>query len=297
MLSFDVGKQRAGASIRAELNIVNDSGGPLSFNVTAGCNCTKVDPKFSIEKSMTGQMRFDVRMPVNPQNVDVGLVCKDESRSILLNVRLLAAVEPDVVAEPKRIRIKSSSEESHTFEIKSNFKSVVVEKAQVLGGFFTTESLRTDNPNVRLTLKHQPQTSPLPTTNLVVMATTADGGELFISIPVEYEDVVRLSPYLVGLRDNGDRYSAILLLAGKAVVSDLSDHGIECTARRIDGGKKSFNIDQFVERKEDVYLLRVSIEKSEFDDWAGDQEVALEVAGSSNGLEWLSKVAVKRLTR
>ena len=58
VLSFDVGKQRAGDLVHAEFNIINKSGGPLSFDVIRSCNCTKADTEFSIETSKTGQMHF-----------------------------------------------------------------------------------------------------------------------------------------------------------------------------------------------------------------------------------------------
>jgi hypothetical protein len=290
VLSFDVGKQRAGDLVRAELNIVNESGGPLSFDVIRSCNCTKADTEFSIETSKTGQLHFEVRMPVNPQSVDVGLTCKDENRSIVLYVRLLASVEPDIVAEPKRIRVKSSNNDSFIFAIKSNFKTVVVDKARILDGNFSVESVEHDKSNLRLTVKHQPQSSPPPEVNLVVVATQVDGNEVIVNIPIEYEDVVRISPSIVGLRDQGERYSAVLLLVGTSV----QDKGIECVAHRADGDKRPFRIDQLKKRKENAYALYASIKQSEFVEWAGDQKVVLEVASSLNGLAWSSNVELRR---
>lgn len=290
VLSFDVGKQRAGDLVHAEFNIINESGGPLSFDVIRSCNCTKADTEFSIETSKTGQMHFEVRMPVNPQNVDVGLTCKDETRSIVLYIRLLASVEPDIVAEPKRLRLKSSSNDSFIFEIKSNFETVVVDKARVLDGNFSLESVEHDKPNLRLKVKHQPQTSPPPEVYFVVVATQVDGNEVIVNIPIEYEDVVRVSPSIVGLRDQGERYSAVLLLVGTSV----PEHGIECVAHRADGDKKAFRIDQLKKRKENAYALYASIKQSEFVEWAGDQKVVLEVACSLSGLVWSSSVELKR---
>ncbi|MEQ1830896.1 MAG: hypothetical protein ABL921_33425 [Pirellula sp.] len=289
-LIFDIGSHPVGKVLSLELKIQNESGNHLDLKMHSTCGCTTLEPKqINVRPGGAFDLKGSLKMPSTAQVLQIGIICQDVDFGVNYRI-ILSGVAKDLVRlEPSKLTVPSNSTKNYRMRFVSNFESVGISLVQSLSEDVCSIS-KVEGNEFSLALKPRVDLGQVEE-NVVLNLVCKDGKEVLVTLPIEYTDVVRLSPSIVSLRNtSGQLLQAVVLVNG---VTNLTKDSLTLVIRKDgngdnDGKPLVMNVVEVKQRSDRVFVVVASIEKTTLDAFLpqNDRKAWLQLSGKQQEAKW-----------